>query len=1712
MSANQRVGTPAPATSHAAQDPSTPPTVVDVLRDLQQSVHIIHSRLDGFVHRIDAVEQRSQYLPDASRLHQPTPIRAQQLAQPLRFDAQQHAEPSRPEAKTRANTIPPHLLPTQHGTQQQDLARDTSTPVGRPSAHQIPQPSSPSRALQAFRDLEKEDKIAFRKVLGVLGLRVSDVLNNLDEDSIPASSVASAPHTQPLEDQKSFHSVASRPASAFDDDEIDAVVPEHQAHTTKVHLPATGDQGPAVITETSPVMGLTRPMVCKSEILGTFHGEPDKLEGFLSRVRDVLRSDDRPAWEAAVVRALSLAMKDDAAAWHEGMTNEEAARLNTVEGWMTAMRDEFPVNASVQRRLARERQWEHSRETAGGYYHHKLKLLRQAYGYNQSETFLVTELKDGLPATMRAAIRLPDNPTLRDIRKELNDREPTWREVHANAERRTTASTAFNRPASALPSRVTGQSLVRSASTPGLPTQSVGPASSPNPTPAPQGALSLSATYDRTRVTPAANGQARTYKRPDNDQVMVLNRACTRCGGDHFNFEHQHLVPQVRHLILDDDDYPVLEEEDNADSIETAPVLASMGSGADKGKTRVVDDDSSRGSSSVSSTSPGSGLASSRYSTSTQSKQTHDKSKSNITPSLTFADRSIFHQQRRMPALDTIAPLARGTHRYGNVIPCAAAPDTGTGTGYQAHVPLTARIRINGTDSKALPTLIDTGASLSAIDEDLLRQLGGRPKGKKMNVMGLGNKRTRGWTTITFFLDADDKLGGHTHLEFTHDFHVLNDFAPGLCLGNDFIGQHDLTISPVRGRARIGQYTFEVTERLDGPYAKDLQLVVSDDVTLAPGFQAWVPVVASSMIPDVDYVVSPRLSVLPDETVRLAGPATVLRHGPRRHLLLGNHGSHSYVLRKGTIVADASAARAGDVHKAVGESFTVRTSSPTPDHATATAFTASTASTSSDDDIDVAMPIDAFEGTEPPGSVLVQEAETVLVDDVFRVGIQPNGQAHPEVADLLRRHKAAFALDGRPGRVEGFDMGITLKPDAVLRPEAPRRASPEKRAAMDAAIDQLLDWDVIEPSQSSVSFPVLMIRQYGKWRFCVDYRQLNTHTIPDRYPLPTIDSIFQTLCGKKWFSALDAIRGYHQLGVKEEDRWKTAFVCHRGLFQYKMVPFGLRNAPSIFQRLMDHVLGPLRWNQAVVYIDDSVIATATLEEHLKALDSLLTSAESIGLKFSPSKCTFAVPSLTLLGRKVSGAGIAIWADRAKTIQDLPRPSTLQDLYHVLGLFGYYRAFIHRFAELAAPLTRLLRGWRYENCDGQTRLVNTEGKSLVAGRVPIEWGDEQQRSFERLRDAIASPPTLAHPDPAKPYILYVDASKGAFAAILHQIHVQETALPPVDPTVAHIHHLDVPHLPPSLAKERWRAWLQTDRHFGPLLQKLQVQPNSDDIWCLRDGLLVRKIDDRLALPEGAIPAVLRAVHDGNGHFGFMKTYLALSRNFWRPNLSTVARAWVKHCAICQRTKAMPRHGSLDITNDPSFPFEAISLDMLLGFPTSRAGHNAAIAILDVFSRMILLTPCSKDITAEGVAAIVSDRVLRMGWRPKRIITDSEAKVSGSVMTRLASSLGATLTPSTPHHQQANAVERAIQTAQHVLQSLSVESKAHWDRRALPATELAINSTPSLTTGYRPFDLVFIGHPSLVHALIDAHDHAGVSSFDERLAAAAVRLLCSPATYL
>jgi len=170
-----------------------------------------------------------------------------------------------------------------------------------------------------------------------------------------------------------------------------------------------------------------------------------------------------------------------------------------------------------------------------------------------------------------------------------------------------------------------------------------------------------------------------------------------------------------------------------------------------------------------------------------------------------------------------------------------------------------------------------------------------------------------------------------------------------------------------------------------------------------------------------------------------------------------------------------------------------------------------------------------------------------------------------EIDQVVAEFSDCFSNGKAIGHVRDYSVPINTGNNQLPPPQAPRPTGPAKRAAIDAAIEELLQWDVIEPSTSSTASPVLLVWQNNKWRFCVDYRPVNAVTISDAYPLLRPDYVFSAMANRRYFSVFDAVKGSHQVDIDEDDRHKTAFICHRGLFQYKRLPFGLKNAPGQYQ-------------------------------------------------------------------------------------------------------------------------------------------------------------------------------------------------------------------------------------------------------------------------------------------------------------------------------------------------------------------------------------------------------------------------------------------------------------------------------------------------------------------------------------------------------------------
>ncbi len=302
-----------------------------------------------------------------------------------------------------------------------------------------------------------------------------------------------------------------------------------------------------------------------------------------------------------------------------------------------------------------------------------------------------------------------------------------------------------------------------------------------------------------------------------------------------------------------------------------------------------------------------------------------------------------------------------------------------------------------------------------------------------------------------------------------------------------------------------------------------------------------------------------------------------------------------------------------------------------------------------------------------------------------------------------------------------------------------------KRESVEKCVEEMLEDGVIRPSDSPWASPITLVpKKDGSTRFCVDYRRLNMVTRKDAHPLPHIQDIFDQLKGSTVFSTLDMKSGYWQVPMAESSIPKTAFTCHLGLFEFTRLPFGLTNAPAIFQRSMNKVLSGLIGRCCMVYIDDVVVFSKDLESHAEHLRLVLQRLKNAGLQLKLSKCEFEKPELELLGYVVSGAGIRAQPDKISAIANLAAPTNVKALRSFLGMAGYYRQCVKGFAALSAPLT-----------------------DLTKAKTPFIWGDEQTAAFEALKHDLVSAPILVHPEPSKPYSLYTDASDGAIGAILVQ---------------------------------------------------------------------------------------------------------------------------------------------------------------------------------------------------------------------------------------------------------------------------------------------------------------------------------------------------------
>ena len=337
--------------------------------------------------------------------------------------------------------------------------------------------------------------------------------------------------------------------------------------------------------------------------------------------------------------------------------------------------------------------------------------------------------------------------------------------------------------------------------------------------------------------------------------------------------------------------------------------------------------------------------------------------------------------------------------------------------------------------------------------------------------------------------------------------------------------------------------------------------------------------------------------------------------------------------------------------------------------------------------------------------------------------------------------------------VKGDSLGVTdvlehhIQLEEGTRPiYIPSYRLPMKtKNEIEAAVEEWEKEGIVRKSSSPFNFPLLAVKKKdGSTRVCVDFRRLNDVTVKDRYPVACLPDLFAEIGSKKFFSSVDLLQGFLQVPVQEGSRPLTAFSTPRGHFEFNRMPFGLCGSPITFTRMVNTVFHGMLGVTVHAYMDDLLVASDTIEEHIEVLREVFRRLRVAGLKIKLSKCDFLKRNITYLGHVISHEGIQVNDAKVKAIEGFPIPTTRKGVRQFLGMASFFRRFIKDFSSIAAPLTELTKE-----------------------SVSFSWGERENAAFEKLKQSLVSAPVLRFPDFDLPFVLVTDASQEGLGSCLMQ---------------------------------------------------------------------------------------------------------------------------------------------------------------------------------------------------------------------------------------------------------------------------------------------------------------------------------------------------------
>jgi len=350
----------------------------------------------------------------------------------------------------------------------------------------------------------------------------------------------------------------------------------------------------------------------------------------------------------------------------------------------------------------------------------------------------------------------------------------------------------------------------------------------------------------------------------------------------------------------------------------------------------------------------------------------------------------------------------------------------------------------------------------------------------------------------------------------------------------------------------------------------------------------------------------------------------------------------------------------------------------------------------------------------------------------------------PKLAILLHTYRQIFDILMGLSPTRSHNHSIPLLEGLNPVKIKPYRYPHSQKGQIEKMIQEMLLEGIIQPSKSPFSSPIILVKKKdGTWRFCTNYRALNVITVKDSFPIPTADELIDELHGATYFSKMDLRSGYHQILLNPKDRYKTTFRTHQGHYEWLVMPFGLTNAPATFQSLMNQIFQGLLRKSVLVFFHDILIYSPDWPSHLQHLEAVLQVLQKEKLFAKLFKCLFGATEIDYLGHTISKAGIAMEKDKINAIKEWPTSTTLKQLRGFLGLTGYYRRFIKKYASLAAPLIELLK------------------------KDAFKWSNVATEAFLLLKEALISAPLLVLPNFTQPFTLETDALGVGIGVVLLQ---------------------------------------------------------------------------------------------------------------------------------------------------------------------------------------------------------------------------------------------------------------------------------------------------------------------------------------------------------